>query len=104
MDTIATQVANGVSLVISTIVNTAINRRWTFQITGQERFVVQQGQVLAILGVTWAVTAVALALLGNLAPSAGVAQQTVVVALANALSIDFRFIAMRQWIFRRALR
>ncbi|MEO7131779.1 MAG: GtrA family protein [Dermatophilaceae bacterium] len=58
---VATRVANGVSLVISTIVNTAINRRWTFQITGQERFVVQQGQVLAIL-------------------------------------------AMRQWIFRRALR
>lgn len=94
------QVANGVALVLATLFNTALNRAWTFGISGRRRLVSHHGQALVIFAITYAATTVALAVLGALAPDAGTVTQTVVVAVANVLSTAARFVAMQRWIFR----
>ncbi|MEW1952565.1 GtrA family protein [Terrabacter sp. NPDC080008] len=94
------QLANGVALVIATVVNTALNRAWTFGVTGRRRLVAHHGQALVVFAITYAATTVALAVLGALVPGAGTLAQTCVVAVANVLSTALRFVAMRRWIFR----
>jgi putative flippase GtrA len=97
---LGSQLANGVALVVATIVNTAANRAWTFGVTGRERMVSHHGQALVIFAITYAATTLALAVLGRVAPESGTAVQTAVVAVANVLSTAVRFVAMKRWIFR----
>jgi putative flippase GtrA len=96
------QVANGLALVVATIFNTAVNRAWTFGVTGRERMVSHHGQALVIFAITYAATSLALAVLGRVSPESGTAVQTAVVAVANVLSTAVRFVAMKRWIFRPA--
>ena len=93
------QLANGVALVIATVVNTGLNRAWTFGVSGRRNLVTHHGQALVIFAITYAATTVALAVLGALVPSAGTLAQTLVLAVANVLSTAVRFVAMRRWIF-----
>ena len=97
---LASQLANGVALVIATIFNTALNRAWTFGVAGRERVVSHHGQALVIFAITYAATTLALAVLGRVAPEAGTVVETAVVAGANVLSTAVRFLAMKRWIFR----
>ena len=94
------QLANGVALVIATVVNTALTRAWTFGVTGRRRLVAHHGQALVVFAITYAATTVALAVLAAVVPSAGTLVQTAVVAVANVLSTAVRFVAMTRWIFR----
>ena len=93
------QLANGVALVIATLVNTGINRAWTFGVSGRKRLAIHHGQALVIFAITYAATTLALALLGAIAPDASTLVQTGVVLVANVLSTAARFVAMRSWIF-----
>ena len=97
---LASQLANGLALVVATVFNTAANRAWTFGVTGRERMVSHHGQALVIFAITYAATTLALAVLGRVAPESGTAVQTAVVAIANVLSTAVRFLAMKRWIFR----
>ena len=96
---LGSQLANGVALVIATLVNTGINRAWTFGVSGRRRLAIHHGQALVIFAITYAATTVALALLGVVAPGASTMVQTGVVLIANVLSTAARFVAMRSWIF-----
>ena len=96
----STQLANGTALVIATVANTAVNRLWTFEVSGRERLVTHHGQALLIFAITWTATTGALALLGLNDPDASIMAATMVVLLANVLSTGARFVAMRRWIFR----
>ena len=91
---VGSQLANGVALV-----NTGINRAWTFGVSGRRRLAIHHGQALVIFAITYAATTLALALLGVVAPGASTLVQTGVVLLANVLSTAARFVAMRSWIF-----
>ncbi|MGO4343742.1 glycosyltransferase [Pedococcus sp. 2YAF34] len=93
------QAANLVALLVATVANTALNRRWTFGVHGRGA-VRHQAQGLALFGVTWLLTAGGLGLLHLLATTPATAAQTAVVALATALSTVLRFVAMRTWMFR----
>jgi putative flippase GtrA len=92
------QAANLTALLLATVVNTALNRRWTFEVRGAGA-ARHQLQGLGVFALTWGMTAGALGLLQAVAPSASTATQTVVVAVATALSTLVRFAAMRWWIF-----
>ncbi|GAA2741077.1 hypothetical protein GCM10009868_05770 [Terrabacter aerolatus] len=94
------QLANGAALVLATLFNTALNRAWTFGVSGRRKLVSHHGQALVIFAITYAATTAALALLGAVAPDAGTVVQTAVVAAANVLSTAARFVAMQRWIFR----
>ena len=91
--------ANGLALVVATLFNTALNRAWTFGVTGRRGLVTHHGQALVVFAITYAATTAGLAALGAVAPDAGTAVQTLVVAVANVLSTAARFVAMRRWIF-----
>ncbi len=94
------QLANGLALVVATIGNTAVNRAWTFGVTGRDRLITHHGQALGIFAITWMATTGALWALGHWVPAAGTTVQTGVVAAANLLSTAVRFLAMQRWIFR----
>ena len=96
---VGSQVANGIALVVATVFNTALNRAWTFGVTGRRRLVWHHGQALLIFAITYGATSLALAGLARVAPEAGTLVQTVVVAIANVLSTVVRYVAMKRWIF-----
>jgi putative flippase GtrA len=95
----SSQTANLVGLLLATLVNTALNRRWTFGVRGAGAGR-HQLQGLAVFAVTWMMTAGALALLHGLVAAPSTALATTVVAAATAASTVVRFVAMRSWMFR----
>ncbi len=95
------QWANLTALLLATLFNTALNRRWTFGVRGAGA-ARHQLQGLAVFAVTWLMTAGALALLHMVDHSPATWLQTLVVAVATGASTIVRFIAMRSWIFRPA--
>jgi putative flippase GtrA len=95
----SSQSANLVGLLIAALVNTALNRRWTFGVRGAGA-ARHQLQGLAVFAVTWMMTAGALALLHGLDTAPSTALATTVVAVATAASTVVRFMAMRSWMFR----
>ena len=97
------QMANLLALLLATVANTAMNRRWTFGVRGRSHAARQHAQGLAVLGVTLLMTSGALGLLHLSADAAPTWVETTVVALATACSTLVRFVAMRRWIFRPPL-
>jgi putative flippase GtrA len=95
----AAQPANATALLVATVANTALNRRWTFGVQGRGA-VRHQAQGLALFAATWLLTAGSLGLLHLLAATPATALETAVVAAATALSTAVRFVAMRTWVFR----
>jgi putative flippase GtrA len=96
---LGSQLANGVALVVATVFNTAVNRAWTFGVSGRRRLVSHHSQALLVFAITYAATSLALAGLARVAPDAGTLAQTAVVALANLMSTAARYVAMKHWIF-----
>ena len=96
----ASQLANLVALVVATVGNTALNRRWTFGVLSKTGRARHQAQALAIFALTWGLTAGALALLHAWLPAPPTLVATLVLAAATAVSTVVRFVAMRSWIFR----
>ena len=95
------QAANLLALLVATVANTALNRRWTFQVRGSGA-ARHQAQGLAVFGLTWLLTAGALVMLHVADAAPDTAVQTAVVAGATGLSTAVRFVAMRSWMFRQA--
>ena len=97
---VGAQVANLVGLVVSTVVNTAANRAWTFQVRGTNQMARQHLQALVVFAITWVCSSAALELLAVAWPQASTLTTVAVVGVANAVSTVARFTAMRSWIFR----
>lgn len=93
------QIANAVALVIATLVNTGLNRAWTFRVRGPNRLARHHAQGLFVFAVTWLASAAALQAVAWWWPQAGDGARTGVVLVANALSTALRFGAMRWWMF-----
>ncbi|MFA1547092.1 glycosyltransferase [Actinomadura chokoriensis] len=91
--------ANAVSLVITTVANTAANRRFTFGVTGtRDAFRHQlEGGAAFLLGL--ALSTGGLALLHAAAPGASRAVEIAALVTANAVATLVRFLLMRAWIF-----
>ena len=89
--------ANLVALLVATVLNTAANRAWTFEVRGRQDALRHQLQGLAVFAVTWGLTSLALLGLQTAAPGAPAGVQTAVVAVANVVSTLVRFVALRRW-------
>jgi putative flippase GtrA len=96
------QAANLIALLVATVGNTALNRRWTFGVRGRERRARQHAMSLGVFALTLLLTSVGLGLLhlGQAAPPTWL--ETAAVAAATACSTLVRFVAMRRWIFRHS--
>jgi putative flippase GtrA len=93
------QAANMVSLLLTAIANTAINRRWTFGVQGSDAMVRHHLQGLLIFGVCLALTSSALALLSAFDSGASRLTELSVLVVANLVATLVRFVALRMWVF-----
>ena len=91
--------ANVVALVLSTVTDTAANRRFTFGVRGRRALVRHQAQGLILLVVGLVVTSAALWFLHLADPSSGRLTEVLVLGLANLLVGLGRFTAFRLWVF-----
>ncbi|WP_367649199.1 glycosyltransferase [Aeromicrobium stalagmiti] len=92
--------SNVLALVLSTVLNTSLNRRFTFGNSGPGA-VRAQAKGLTVLVGGVATTTVALVLLRRASPNAALPTEVLVLSLANLSVTALRFAAMRQWVFRR---
>jgi putative flippase GtrA len=99
---VASQVANVLALLISAVVNTALNRRITFVLPGWAPLREHAGGLVAfVIGAV--LTSVSLALLHHSDRHAPTATELAVLIAASAVATVFRFVLFQQWIFAPAL-
>jgi putative flippase GtrA len=92
--------ANVAALLLTTIANTAANRRLTFGVRGPQDAAKHQFQGLVVFGLGLGLTTGALALLGALVPGAHQGLEVVTIIVANLVATVLRFVLFRAWVFR----
>jgi putative flippase GtrA len=95
--------ANVVALLLTTVANTAANRRLTFGVRGRDGAARHQFQGLIVFGLGLCLTTGALALLDHLVPDASRAVELAALVVANAVATAVRFVLFRSWVFRTRL-
>jgi len=95
------QLANLVALLVTTVANTAANRRFTFGVRGRTGLVRHQAQGLLVFLLAWGITSGSLLLLHLVDPAAGHTAQLVVLTAANLFATLVRFVLLRLWVFRQ---
>ena len=95
--------ANVIALLLTTVANTAANRRLTFGIRGRDGAARHQFQGLIVFGLGLCLTTGALALLGHAVPDASRAVELAALVVANAIATAVRFVLFRSWVFRTRL-
>ena len=90
--------ANAVALLVTAVGNTAANRRLTFAVRDRVGAMRDQVGGFIALGVALAITTVAVAVLGAVAPGAGRPIELAVLVAANVLATICRFFLLRRWI------
>jgi putative flippase GtrA len=99
-DALGAQPANAVSLLITAVANTAVNRRLTFGIRGSRGAVRHQVLGLITFGIGLALTSGALDIQHAASPRAGRVAEVTVLVIANLLATVIRFGLYRGWVFR----
>jgi putative flippase GtrA len=94
------QAANAVSLLVTAIANTAVNRRFTFGIRGRAQAARHQLRGLIAFGIGLALTSGALAALDAVTAQPGRAIEVAVLVAANLVATVVRFALYRTWVFR----
>jgi putative flippase GtrA len=92
--------ANAVSLLVTAVLNTAVNRRFTFGIRGRPDLARHQAQGLLAFAAGLALTSAALAVLHAAVPSPARAAEVTVLIGANLAATAIRFAIYRHWVFR----
>lgn len=96
-----TQWANVISLVLSSILNTELNRRMSFGVNGRDLWWQDQRRGLWVMILALAMTSGSLWALHEISPNASIFVELAVIVLANVTSAVTRFLLLRYWIFRR---
>jgi putative flippase GtrA len=101
---LAAQPANAISMLITAIGNTAVNRRVTFGISGREHAVRHQLRGLIAFAAGLAVTSGALAMLHAIAARPSRTAELAVLLVASLIATLARFALYRSWVFRGSAR
>lgn len=88
--------ANITALLLATAANTAVNRSFTFGISGREAWWTHQAKGYAVLGVALVITTATAALLPA---TASRTVELVALTVANLFATLVRFVLFRSWIF-----
>jgi putative flippase GtrA len=94
------QAANAISLLLTAIANTAVNRRFTFGIRGRAQAARHQLRGLITFGIGLALTSGALAVMDAGSAQPGRAVEVTVLVAANLAATVVRFALYRRWVFR----
>jgi len=95
------QWANLISLVLTSILNTELNRRHSFGIHGRRYWLRDHRRGLWVMLLALGLTSGSLRLLHTLLPEASVLDELLTITAANVLAAVTRFLLLRYWIFRR---
>ena len=93
------QAANLVALLTTAVLNTAANRRFTFN-AGKSGALRHQAQGLVVFALGLGLTSGALALLAAVSENPSRAVELSVLVVANLAATVLRFVLMREWVFR----
>ena len=94
------QLANFMCLLVTAVLNTAANRRFTFGIRGPENYSIQQFQGLIVFGLAWALTSSSLLVLHASSKGPGATAELVALTAANIVATVLRFALLKAWVFR----
>ncbi|HEX3825544.1 MAG TPA: bifunctional glycosyltransferase family 2/GtrA family protein [Mycobacteriales bacterium] len=94
--------ANALALALTTVANTAANRRLTFGIAGREGALRHQLQGAGVFAAALAVTSAALVALHAAQPHPFRSLELAVLVIANLVATGLRFVLLRHWVFRVA--
>lgn len=101
---VGVQWANGISLVLCSFLNTGLNRRLSFGISGPQDWFKDQRRGLWVMLLALGLSSGSLWLLHELAPNASITTELLVITAANVVAAVTRFLLLRYWIFRRVRR
>jgi putative flippase GtrA len=99
-DSLGAQGANALTLLGTTMANTALNRRFTFGVVGRQRRTRQQVQGLIVFGLALGLTSGTLAVAHSLHSTPPAAVEVALLTAANAAATLVRFLLLRRWVFR----
>ncbi len=94
--------ANAVALIVTSLLNTELNRRFTFRIRGSRRRLHDHLHGLVALVIALALTSGSLWTLLWAEPNAGIAEELWTTTVAGWVATAARFVLLRYWVFRRA--
>jgi putative flippase GtrA len=94
------QAANALSLLVTAVANTAVNRSFTFGVRGRRHAVRHQIRGLLAFGAGLLLTSGALAALQAVSPRPGPAAEVTVLVGASLLATFLRYVLYRSWVFR----
>ncbi|MGH3549133.1 MAG: glycosyltransferase [Pseudonocardiaceae bacterium] len=101
-DPAGSQGANFLSLLLTTITNTALNRRFTFGVFGRQRMTRHQFQGLIVFGLVLGLTSGTLAVTHSLHSAPPAAIELTLLVAANITATLLRFLLLRRWVFHKA--
>ncbi|WP_415856327.1 GtrA family protein [Sinomonas sp. G460-2] len=96
------QLANAIALIATSVMNTSLNRRFTFHIRERRGLAQDHFNGLVAMGVALLLTSGSLWVLLWVNPLAGVAVELWTTTVAGWVATAVRFSLLRHWIFRRA--
>lgn len=96
------QLANAAALIITSLMNTALNRRLTFKITGNRKRTRDHLNGLIVIAVALVITGGSLGVLHAFRPDATLTEDLWTTTLSGFFATAVRFTMLRHWIFRRA--
>jgi putative flippase GtrA len=91
--------ANALALLVTAVVNTAVNRRVTFGVRNRRARLRHQLQGIVVFAVGLALSSGALAMLHGIAPRAGRGIEIAVLVSAGVAATVVRFALFRSWVF-----
>ena len=98
---LAAQPANAISLLVTALLNTSVNRRVTFGIRGRTDLARHQAQGLLAFAAGLALTSAALAALHAVVPRPARLTEVTVLIAASVAATALRFMLYQRWVFRR---
>jgi putative flippase GtrA len=101
-DPAGSQGANFLSLLLTTIANTTLNRWFTFRVVGHQRMTRHQLQGLTVFGLVLGLTSGTLAVTHSVHSAPPAAVELVLLVALNATATLLRFFLLRRWVFHKA--
>lgn len=96
---LGTQLANFLASLTTAIMNTALNRTFTFNIRGKANLTTHHTQGIMVFLFGWFLTALSLIVLNYVNPSASALVEMLVLTVANFVATVLRFTLFKVWVF-----
>lgn len=94
-----TQLANFLASLTTAVMNTGLNRAFTFNIRGTENLSAHHAQGILVFLFGWFLTAMSLVVLHHVSPEVTALTEMIVLTIANFVATVLRFTLFKVWVF-----